>query len=158
MPAHKPSAGGKGLLAQFLEEARRSVESAERPQSRPGVQPRPTKLSGPQIAIQKPADPANQPVMLPAVEPPREPKLSILTPEIRPTAQRPPKLGHGIQEMPDFTRKTLEQFEHKGVSISAEIPETKYLSELLLDYADPEQLRRAILHYEILGKPLSLRD
>jgi len=29
--------------------------------------------------------------------------------------------------------------------------------ESLLDYDDPEQLRRAILHYEILGKPLSLR-
>jgi hypothetical protein len=29
--------------------------------------------------------------------------------------------------------------------------------ELLLDYADPEELRRAILHYEILGKPLSMR-
>jgi hypothetical protein len=28
----------------------------------------------------------------------------------------------------------------------------------LLDYDDPAELRRAILHYEILGKPLSLRD
>jgi hypothetical protein len=40
----------------------------------------------------------------------------------------------------------------------AEIPQTKYLSEILSDYEDPEKLRRAILHYEILGKPLSLRD
>ena len=40
----------------------------------------------------------------------------------------------------------------------AQIPESKYLSELLTDYADPEELRRAILHYEILGKPLALRD
>jgi hypothetical protein len=35
---------------------------------------------------------------------------------------------------------------------------TRYLSEILSDYDDPEKLRRAILHYEILGKPLSLRD
>ena len=39
----------------------------------------------------------------------------------------------------------------------AEIPQTKYLSEILFDYDDPEKLRRAILHYEILGKPISLR-
>jgi hypothetical protein len=40
----------------------------------------------------------------------------------------------------------------------AEIPQSKYLSEILSDYEDTEKLRRAILHYEILGKPLSLRE
>jgi hypothetical protein len=40
----------------------------------------------------------------------------------------------------------------------AEIQPAKYLSEILSDYDDPEKLRRAILHYEILGKPLSLRE
>jgi len=40
----------------------------------------------------------------------------------------------------------------------AEISQTKYLSEILSDYQDPESLRRAILHYEILGKPISLRE
>ena len=40
----------------------------------------------------------------------------------------------------------------------AEIPQEKYLSEILSDYENPENLRRAILHYEILGKPLSLRE
>jgi hypothetical protein len=38
-----------------------------------------------------------------------------------------------------------------------EVVESKYLSEVLLDYADPDELRMAILHYEILGMPLSLR-
>ena len=33
-----------------------------------------------------------------------------------------------------------------------------YLPALLKSYADPDQLRRAILHYEILGKPLALRE
>jgi hypothetical protein len=28
----------------------------------------------------------------------------------------------------------------------------------IIDYADPDALKKAILHYEILGKPLSLRD
>jgi hypothetical protein len=36
--------------------------------------------------------------------------------------------------------------------------ETPYLAGILSAYSDPEQLRTAILHYEILGKPLSLRD
>lgn len=35
---------------------------------------------------------------------------------------------------------------------------SEYLSQLLSAYADPDQLRGAILHFEILGKPLALRD
>jgi hypothetical protein len=41
--------------------------------------------------------------------------------------------------------------------VLAEIPQAKYLSDILSDYEDSEKLRRAILHYEILGKPISLR-
>ena len=44
-----------------------------------------------------------------------------------------------------------------------EVPQTEYpaawsLGEILRDYEDTERLRRAILHYEILGKPVSLRE
>jgi hypothetical protein len=28
----------------------------------------------------------------------------------------------------------------------------------LIDYGDPDALKKAILHYEILGRPLALRD
>jgi hypothetical protein len=45
-----------------------------------------------------------------------------------------------------------------GVAAPTEKPQTKYLSEILSDYENLEKLRRAILHYEILGKPLSLRE
>ena len=43
-----------------------------------------------------------------------------------------------------------------------EMPQTEYsaawpLGEILRDYEDTDRLRRAILHYEILGKPVSLR-
>ncbi len=41
---------------------------------------------------------------------------------------------------------------------AAEMPPTEHLSDIQSDYADPDKLRRAILHYEILGPPLSLRD
>jgi hypothetical protein len=30
--------------------------------------------------------------------------------------------------------------------------------DLLIDYSDPDAVRRAIVQYEILGKPLALRD
>jgi hypothetical protein len=46
----------------------------------------------------------------------------------------------------------------RQAAAAPEMLETQHLSELLSDYADPEKLRRAILHYEILGPPLSLRD
>ena len=42
--------------------------------------------------------------------------------------------------------------------LPTEIPQTKYLSEILSDYENPESLRRAILRSEILGKPISLRE
>lgn len=36
------------------------------------------------------------------------------------------------------------------------MPENLY--DILPDFADPEKVRKVILHYEILGKPLSLRE
>ncbi|MDD5063349.1 MAG: hypothetical protein PHQ35_01135 [Phycisphaerae bacterium] len=65
------------------------------------------------------------------------------------------------QVQPKLAKVTVEadvpliSAEHPATG--AEIPRTKYLSEILSDYKNPESLRRAILHYEILGKPISLR-
>ena len=42
--------------------------------------------------------------------------------------------------------------------VFAQMPVSQQRSDLLSDYADPQKLRKAILHYEILGPPLSLRD
>jgi hypothetical protein len=79
-----------------------------------------------------------------------------------------------LEELPEFTAETalaipatvkkdvrlssVEAPEVMRVAAPAEIPQTKYLSGILSDYDDTEKLRRAILHYEILGKPLSLRE
>jgi len=45
-------------------------------------------------------------------------------------------------------------------SLETQIPDdvTEFPTTLLLDTSDPDDLRRAILYYEILGKPVSLRD
>jgi hypothetical protein len=53
---------------------------------------------------------------------------------------------------------TVKKSEVMRVAMPVEIPQAKYLSEILSDYDDTEKLRRAILHYEILSKPLSLRE
>jgi hypothetical protein len=92
------------------------------------------------------------------------------TPGSQPRPQVQPKL----EELPEFTAEmalaipatvkkdvrlsSVEAPEVMRVAMPAEMPQTKYLSEILSDYEDPEKLRRAILHYEILGKPLSLRE
>ncbi|HPC95517.1 MAG TPA: hypothetical protein PLU87_11275 [Sedimentisphaerales bacterium] len=43
-------------------------------------------------------------------------------------------------------------------AVSPQAQEPEHDEPGLLDYSDPEALKRAVLHYEILGKPLSLRD
>ena len=76
-----------------------------------------------------------------------EPGLPKLKPEVQPA----------IEELPELISKPLKKPEAKYTGIPAERPEAALAIEPLLDYADPEALRRAILHYEILGKPLSIR-
>jgi hypothetical protein len=66
-------------------------------------------------------------------------KIMLMEPQVQPKLEKVPGLT-GEAEVP------------------TEIPQAKYLSDILSDYEDPERLRRAILHYEILGKPLSLRE
>jgi hypothetical protein len=73
------------------------------------------------------------------------------------TSQQP-QIQPDIQKLPEFTSEAIEKLEDKRVPIPTQVTPSEYLSELLLDYSDPEELRRAILHYEILGKPLSLRS
>jgi hypothetical protein len=91
------------------------------------------------------------------------------TPGSQPRPQVQPKL----EELPEFTAEmalaipatvkkdvrlsSVEAPEGMRVAMPTEIPLATYLSEILSDYDDPEKLRRAILHYEILGKPMSLR-
>jgi len=76
-----------------------------------------------------------RPMRIPAAEALEEPKLPRPAPQVQPA----------IEQLTQLISKPVER------------PEPGLAMESLLDYADPEELRRAILHYEILGKPLSLR-
>jgi hypothetical protein len=68
--------------------------------------------------------------------------------------KRPPAQTETMppSEIPSTARNAVR------LSPSEETLSTAYLPGLLSDYSDPDQLRRAILHYEILGKPMALRE
>jgi len=79
----------------------------------------------------------------------------------------PPSVGRAGQKLqpsavkhPPVEQVTVTKPQDKGTSVPAlaqfSMPENLY--EILADYADPEKVRKAILHYEILGRPLSLRE
>ena len=164
-PQRKPE-GGRGVLEQFVREIQRAFEPTEDQdrESHPTAQPAGRKTARPQPAptIRKYAAEAKQAGRPKSIIPPAKPKrpgleLSIPAPQVRPDFEEFPELQTGIEDLPEYTTKTVEGLlgKRKGM---AEVPESKYLSEVLADFTDPEDLRMAILHYEILGRPLSLRD
>jgi hypothetical protein len=63
-----------------------------------------------------------------------------------------------LKKLPEFEGKIYKKLEEVRTGAPVKMPHANYLSEILLDYSSPVDLRRAILHYEILGRPLSLRD
>jgi len=44
------------------------------------------------------------------------------------------------------------------VQLNAQRESGGFEPAVIIDYDDPDALKKAILHYEILGKPLALRD
>lgn len=84
--------------------------------------------------------------------------------------QEIPEITPKIEELPEFTDETIKVLEHQATvsfaptsklshaAVLAETAKAVYFGQPLLDVSDPEAIRKAILHYEIFGKPLSLRD
>jgi len=162
-PQRKPE-GGMGLLEQFVREIQRAVDPTQERESRPADQPAPKKFDRPQPAptVRKYAAEAKQVSQPKPIIPPAKHKrpgleLSIPVSQVQPDFEEIPELQTGIEDLPEYPTKTVEGLlgKRKGM---AEVPKSKYLSEVLADFTDPEDLRMAILHYEILGRPLSLRD
>lgn len=97
--------------------------------------------------------PAHAAVRLQIIKPPQQAELTSLT---------PPQTG--IKEGLESVGKPLKKLEDKLPGLSAKTAQTVPAAELaepepaVLDFGDPDELKRAVLHYEILGKPISLRD
>ncbi len=167
--------GGK---AQKRRQQQRQWPAQPRPiKPQPGAAPAP----------KRPVTPAPEIQPLPQIQRPRPPKKTVVRPRAgvpTPTSAKPdvelapvellkelqpkgqqlsvptPKLAQvkpEFKELPDFTAKAVKKLAPKDARLISQTPPAKYLAGILADYADPEGLRRAILHYEILGKPLSLR-
>lgn len=69
-----------------------------------------------------------------------------------------PQVGPILQDLPEFASKPLIELDHMRLGVPDQTTEAEDLPELVLDFADPDELIKAILHYEILGPPVSLRN
>jgi len=139
----KPPEHAEGLEKESFEQARPPAGPAARkeyPAPREVVRPHPVTERVPT---------RKKPVSVLTVEVPKEPKLSPVMPEVQ----------TGIEEPPEFISKPVEVLKDKYAGIPAATPpaESALESLLELDYAGTDELRIAILHYEIFGRPLSLR-
>jgi len=145
-PAHRPLASS--LREQFLKQLYGPAGPAQRQPSGPSAQQPRKKVAAPQPGAPKYAAPAERTRPPATMEPLPELDLSLPQPQLQPE----------ILEAPVLTGTLARDLEAKIPNVPEQVPQTEDLTELLSDYADPEELRRAILHYEILGQPLSLRD
>ncbi len=142
-PAGKPPVVTKGLQKQALEQLRRPAGPPPSRQYRPQVQPTRRKVMRPRPAVRKPAAKLEQEIEFETIEPLEALKLPPLA---------------ALEEYKEFISEPLKELEDKHVGVPSETAQPEaVLEELLLDYADTDELKRAILHYEILGRPLSLR-
>lgn len=147
-PVRRPPAQSRGVQEQLQKRTARPVRPAQPQQYRSVVQQPRVKPAVTRTAAGVSTSQAEKNALLEEILPTLEPGLTPPKPQIHPD----------LQQLPEFTSKAVEELEGKRVPIPSTMSQMGYLSELLLDYADPEELRRAILHYEILGKPLSLRS
>ncbi len=146
-PARRPAAQTTTPRDQLLKGSDRAP--AGRRPTRPGVQEARTKLAEWRAAARKFAEEAEQAFRAQMAEPPPEPPHQAFHKPMPQTA---------VPETPHFAAKLAITPEDQPAPGTPEQPSEEYLAEILSDYADSDQLRKAILHYEILGRPLSLRE
>jgi hypothetical protein len=149
-PVRKPPVHSRQAREQMLKRLERPADSAQgqRQQPRPAGQKPRMKFSDLQAAVRKFAVDAEKAFQADTSKP---------VPKPRPPSTEQQIIAEKLEPAEPVTT-TIMGLQDKRAYEPEQIPESEYLSELLTDYADPEELRRAILHFEILGKPLSLRD
>jgi hypothetical protein len=149
-PVRKPplhSAEAREQMLSRLQRPAGSVQSRQQQPSPAARKPR-MKLADLQAAVRRLAVEAEQADQV---------KTGNFDPELEEILTEP-KIKIEKAELTEPMNKIATGLQGTKHSEAAQTSESEYLSELLLDYSDPEDLRRAILHYETLGKPLSLRD
>ena len=147
VPSRKPPTHSRGGQQQMPGRAQRPAGPAQRPEQPLSTTKRRTTLADLRAAARKFAAEAEQAFQVQTAK----------------SAPKPPERASRPQGQPETTPRiapVVAPVKRPGdkQAATAQMPPTHHLSDLLLDYANPDKLRRAILHYEILGPPLSLRD
>ena len=150
-PPHKPPGRPSRTQTPPVRQVRRPVSPMLRTEYKLQKQPTPRKVGRPQPPAAAPAI-QKQPTRQEPLEIPEMPEFSF----------EGPQLKTGIEELPDYTSETLQKMQAQAQSLGLggqkPVVEVEDVSRPILDYADSDELTRAILHYEILGRPISLRD
>jgi len=127
-PRREVPEGIRGLQKQFIKQPRAATGAEQPAQYRPQVRPRHRKLMRPQPAAQETKSLI-------------EAKLPLSAP---------------LKKPEELVGKPLKD---KLLGIASEVAQPESLiEEPLFGFDEPDKLKRAILYYEILGKPLSLRE
>lgn len=148
-PEGKPAEGAKAKPKGPFQQIRAAVEAELQKQRELQLQAQKAqrKVARPKPAVRKVLPQPERIAKVPALEPVKETVLP------GPTAQVEPR----IEKLPEFTDKTIKKVSDMRTGVAVQLPRSGYLSKILLDYSDADELKRAILHYEILGRPLSVR-
>ena len=153
-PQRKPSTGGGGILEQLFREIQQVAEGKPTGETRPSGQTARQQTIRPQAAVRKDAAETKQSRQTA----PSKSKLSKPIPQAQPDFDKLSERDTGTQSLPEITTNVVGLSGKRKRRMPSQSAESSYLSEVLFDYEDPDELKRAILHYEILGKPLALRD
>lgn len=148
-PVRRPQQGVRGPQRQPIGQSQRPVRPEPQRGVGPEVQQRLRKTALPPAVSQKMAVEKKRTSLLEALA--TATKLQKFPPA-------GPQVEPELEELPEYTRKTVEKFGDMQLGIPLEAPDEEYLAEILPDLSGPDELKKAILHYEILGKALSLRQ
>mgnify|MGYP006283214255 FL=1 len=82
------------------------------------------------------------------------------TPPVQPPVERvrTPDESRTVEQVPDAMPEPPKPLKPRRETLATPRRSTGPMPEAILDAGDPEALRRAIVHYEVLSKPIALRD
>ena len=84
----------------------------------------------------------------------RKQKLLLQKQSVEPKFNEITPIKADIQTLPEFTTDAVKNVEPSYQEVKMGAPIIHYL----LNFSDSDSLKKAILYYEVLGRPLSLRD
>jgi len=156
-PRRKPSSGGGGILEQIFKEIQQAAEGKPTQVTRPSSQTARRQTVRPKAALRKYAADTKQVRQIPSISAATKANLPKSSPRDQRNVGNLAELDNGIQVFPEITKKVVG-LSDKRKHMPAQSDKPGYLTDFLSDHKDPDELKRAILYYEILGKPLALRD